>query len=157
MRLHCLLISLLVALVGCGPSTKEIMNSWKGSHVSRLIRSWGPPQQVVPDGAGGKIYVWSDSIYLPFTKGKTETRGTYDAYSSTFKSKTTYTPPLVLEGDKVRMFYVDAQGIIYTWRAEGFINDPETDAVLIGGIVVGVGVLLLIAKSQNDSYYDFKY
>ena len=36
-----------------------IMKSWEGAHISRLIRSWGPPQEIVSDGAGGRIYIYS--------------------------------------------------------------------------------------------------
>ena len=34
------------------------MNSWMGSHISKVIRSWGPPTQITADGAGGHIYIW---------------------------------------------------------------------------------------------------
>ena len=155
MGLHRLLVGLLVAIIGCGPSTKEIMNSWKGDHVSKLIRSWGPPKQVVSDGAGGKIYIWSDRIYIPIAEGKTETRATVDRgpYTSRVKSTTTYTPPIVVDGDKVRMFWVNSNGIIHHWQAKGFINDPETDAVLIGVIVISLGVVLILAYLEGSSYY----
>ena len=110
--------------------------------MSSLIRSWGPPHQVVSDGARGEIYIWRWRVNISLAKGKTKTRGTvtHYPYSSRFKSKTTYTPPLVLKGGKVRMFWVTSEGIIYHWRAEGVVNDPDEDAALIG---IGVGILVI--------------
>ena len=146
MRLLSLVICSLV-LIGCGQSTKQIMDSWKGHHVSSLIRSWGPPHQVVSDGARGEIYIWRSRVNIPLAKGKKETRGTVTHYphSSRFKSKTTYIPPVVLKGDKVRMFWVDSQGIIYHWRAQGFVNDPDEDVVWIGVLAILLGVRVLMA------------
>ena len=159
MPIRSLVVGLLIVLVGCGTPTKQIMDSWKGRHVSRLIRSWGPPKQVVPDGAGGKIYIYSDRLYLPLADGKTETNATmfHGQYMSTLKSTTTYTPPLVLDGEKVRMFYANSDGVIYYWRAKGFINDPDEDAILIGILVV-VGVVALIVNyleyKEEQEFYD---
>ena len=34
----------------------------RGNHVSSLIRSWGPPNQVVSDGARGEIYIWRSRV-----------------------------------------------------------------------------------------------
>ena len=69
------------------------MDSWMGEHVSKLIRSWGPPQRVISDGASGKIYIWSSRVKNPFSQ-----REKYD---------------------RVRMFWVNSRGIIYHWRAKG--------------------------------------
>ena len=60
----------ITVFAGCTPSTRQVttrqvMNSWMGSHISELIRSWGPPQQIVTDGAGGKIYIWSWQVTAP--------------------------------------------------------------------------------------------
>ena len=56
---RCLIIFMTLSLFGCAyKSNREIMNSWMGSHISAVIRSWGPPTQVTADGAGGKIYIW---------------------------------------------------------------------------------------------------
>lgn len=40
------------------PSIKEMMDSWKGHHISEVIRRGGPADQVVSDEAGGRIYIW---------------------------------------------------------------------------------------------------
>ena len=85
LRLSIGFILCLTLVIGCGPSTKEIMNSWKGAHVSRLIRSWGPPQEITSDGLGGRIYIWRSDVYIPITKGTT--KNAWHCYlQSVFKS-----------------------------------------------------------------------
>lgn len=148
------LVWTLIILVGCGPSTKQVMDSWKGHRVSSIIRNWGPPQQVVSDGAGGQIYIWKNRIHLQLANATTETEVTvtHNAYSSRLKSKTTYTPPLVLEGDRVRCFYVNSQGVVYHWYAKGFINDPEEDAVWIMVLVVSLAALVYMEYTAQPEY-----
>lgn len=60
-RVLAIISYLLIA--GCAatkssPSIREVMNSWKGSHISLIIRQWVAYSQVVDDGAGGEIYIW---------------------------------------------------------------------------------------------------
>lgn len=97
------------------------MESWKGHHISKLIRSCGPPQNIVPDGAGGRIYIWSSQVKIPLTKETTKSRGTATIIGDTvyYDEKTTTTPATNIEYDKVRMFWVNAQGIIYHWKWKG--------------------------------------
>ena len=142
---RCTSVALLIlcgAIVGCGTPTAKIMNSWKGNHVSRLIRSWGPPDYVTIDGKGGKVYIWERDINLPLTDARSKTKGTitYSPYQDeyTIKSKTVYTDAIVLKGKKVRMFWVDQNGIIYSWKAKGFVNDHSDTVVLI---LISVGLL----------------
>ena len=98
-----------------------IMESWKGAHISQLIRSSGPPQRIVSDGAGGKIYIWSSHVKIPLKKEKTERRGTATIIGDTvyYREKTTTSPATNIEYDKVRMFWVNSQGIIYHWKWKG--------------------------------------
>lgn len=144
---------LCLTILGCGTPTAEIMNSWKGAHVSRLIRSWGPPQHVTTDGAGGKIYIWKKNIDITLADAKAKTKGTitYSPYLDeyTIDSKTTYTDPVVLEGEKVRMFWVDRDGIIYTWRAEGFIVEEGDTVLLVIVIIGGLGFGLLLGAIEH--------
>tara|TARA_B100001113_G_C20900061_1_gene530939 strand:+ start:162 stop:656 length:495 start_codon:yes stop_codon:yes gene_type:complete len=37
-------------------TTQEIMATWEGSHISKLIKVWGPADKTSPDGLGGTIY-----------------------------------------------------------------------------------------------------
>lgn len=123
-----------ILLLGCGPSTKQVMNSWMGSHISEVIRSWGPPQQIVTDGAGGQIYIWSSQPTIPpvTQPTTTETRGEmrYNPLTrkyewvETTKQKSPQTVPGVMvevlsHSRRVRMFYARPNGIIYHWRSKG--------------------------------------
>lgn len=116
-------VALVLLLSGCmtAQEMSNIMDSWKGSHISDLIASWGPPQQLVPDGKGGKIYIWRQQASIPLTQGKTTERGSATAIGSTvyYNSKTTYTPGTNIEIDRTRMFWVNRRGIIYNWQWKG--------------------------------------
>ena len=56
------LVIISVSLASCvaskSPSTREIMNSLNGRHISDVIRAWVAYDHVVSDGAGGSIYIW---------------------------------------------------------------------------------------------------
>ena len=92
-----LCISILGLLSGCAYKTSnEVMNSWKGAHISSVIRSWGPPNRITSDGAGGHIYIWSEQTVIPNALGTL-----FDVES----------PPTT--NKHVRMFYVRSNGIIY--------------------------------------------
>ncbi len=147
-------------LNGCGLPTAEIMNSWKGSHVSDLIRSWGPPQEISTDGLNGHVYIWRTDINIPLSERETETKGTitYDPYLDQYsiESKTTYKEPVVIEGQKVRMFWINEDGTIYTWKAKGFIVEKGDTELLVIGLAVGV-VLAIIIESKNRSRYDWYF
>ena len=96
---------------------KVIMHSWVGSNISDLIRSWGPPQQVVSDGAGGKIYIWSSHVKIPLEEEKREGSAHRIGNSIYYEEKTS--PATNIEYDKMRMFWVNPQGIIYHWKYKG--------------------------------------
>ena len=81
--------------------TTEVMDSWKGTHISRVISSWGPETRITGDGKGGKIYTWD-------TRWKTNA---YYDYSGV------YQPPR--ERYCTKNFYVSEKGIIYSWRWQG--------------------------------------
>jgi hypothetical protein len=98
------------------PTIKEIMDSWKGSHQSTLIKSWGPPDRTTSDGKGGNILIYNkgkggsiitDNVQIPTTKLKgIIERPPYYEYDIT--TDNTY--------QRYRMFYVDDKGIIYYWK-----------------------------------------
>ena len=145
---------LCLTVLGCGTPTAKIMNSWKGAHVSRLIRSWGPPQHVTTDGAGGKIYIWKKNIDITLAEGKAKTKGTvtYSPYLDeyTIDSETTYTDSRCPQGEeKVRMFWVDKDGIIYTWKAKGFIVEEGDTVLLVIVIIGGLGLGLLLGAIEH--------
>ena len=62
-------VIVLFVLTSCGVATqnssdeewKAIVQRMKGSHISRVVQALGPPNDIVSDHAGGKIYIWGES------------------------------------------------------------------------------------------------
>jgi len=114
-------------------NTNYAMQSWVGHHESEVIRSWGPPTQTADDGAGGKIliYDYQQSYTTPGTAvATTQTRPSGSCASiggvtqpcnlgSTSTTRTVITPPKTQTYGRSRMFYVNAQGYVYSWRWQG--------------------------------------
>lgn len=75
---------------------KKALDSWKGSHKSKLIQSWGAPTRTASDGNGGEILIYEQS---PKTAGTL----VYGFYIE--KTVSNYTE-----------MYADKNGIIYYWR-----------------------------------------
>jgi len=98
----------MLVLGGCS-HTREMMDSWLGHHEHELIQSWGPPQAHQPDGAGGHILIYSEFRAM----GRTQGQGQLNRDGSF-----TYTPPRQNGYTRIRMFYVDRSGLIYSWRTE---------------------------------------
>jgi len=97
-----LLILIVITLFGCATSqqskvdkTKEIMNSWMGSHKSDVILAWGPPTRYASDGSGGDILVYE----------KSQTVGA--VISGVYHQRTSY---------PYQMFYTDDKGYVYYWK-----------------------------------------
>jgi len=103
-----ILILAILSTSGCASIGKR-MDSWVGHHQSELIHSWGPPNQIVSDGAGGSILIYSSYVNLGQTPGTINHWG----------YRTTYTAPQNHGYQRTRMFYVDSKGIIYSWRWQG--------------------------------------
>ena len=85
------------------------MESWEGAHYSDLYQSWGPPTSTTSDGRGGMIvsYYYSRNMQLP---GRAVPQ--YDG-------SVMYVPPQDLSYVAERHFYVNSNGIIYSWRWQG--------------------------------------
>jgi len=93
--------------------TKASLNSLQGQYISVALQKYGPPSYITDDGQGGKIYVWNDNMGTS-TSGSSSTGynsylGTYNTYSGS-STQTNYCEKDV---------YVNADGIIYNWRAKG--------------------------------------
>ena len=80
-----LLLSVLV--FGCS-SISELTRDGIGQPISTVIRDWGPPSRVTPDGKGGSVYIWEQWFDRSY--------GMRDVWSTTY--------------------WVDSKGIIYKWR-----------------------------------------
>ena len=88
------------------------MDWWIGHHQSELIAAWGPPHQTAPDGAGGTVFVYNFPVDLGQLPGRVYAKG----------KEVRYTDPERLAWNRVRMFYVKPNGVIYSWRWEGGEN-----------------------------------
>src|SRR5688572_17762916 len=109
---------------GCGSLINKKMASWDGHHYSDMIASWGPPQQVLDDGTGGKIFVYT-AVRSFTSPGQANTRVTGSAYGvgnyayGSATGVTTYTPPQTSSYGAHRMFWVNSSGYIYRWAWKG--------------------------------------
>ena len=99
----------------------KTMASWMGGDVNGLLRAWGQPNMVLPDGRGGKIYCYRmERSYT--TPGQSYSHTTGSAYTSgqahTFSANTTttYTPPRTYRWTASRDFWVNSAGVIYKWQ-----------------------------------------
>jgi hypothetical protein len=112
-----------IAVASCA-SIDKTMESWMGNHQSDLIASWGPPQQVLDDGQGGKIFVYSTTRSYT-SPGSATTNMTGSAYGigntvyGNATSYTTYNPPQTSSYNAYRMFWIDGNGRIYRWAWKG--------------------------------------
>ena len=109
--------AIMEAAKEAGKRQTAIMESWKGHSIAQLIRSWGPPQKIVSDGADGKIYIWTEPVDITLAPGSLKREGTYtdDGYTEDIRIE----PPVKIEYDRVRMFWVNSRGIIYHWKWKG--------------------------------------
>ncbi len=86
--------------------TKKLMDSWLNSTKQQLILSWGPPSSTTSDGGDGEILIYSRRVYVPAQQ--------YGQYRSPGVDYYNY-----------KMFYVNSQGTIFSWRTENNPNPPE--------------------------------
>ena len=91
----------------------RVMDSWINAHKSQLIASWGPPNQVFPDGLGGEVYVYMSTYQTP---GYSNSHATYNSFTDSVNTTTTY------HGGQTRverkMFYINRDGYIYKWNIQ---------------------------------------
>ncbi len=100
-----ILVSSVLATLGCA-SVNSQMQSWVGHHQSELIASWGPPDRTASDGNGGVVLIYGSYRDFGQTPGKVYSDGSYTA-------------PRANGYYATRMFYVNADGVIYSWRWKG--------------------------------------
>ena len=119
-----LILILILTLSACASRINKIMKSWEGHHASELIGSCGPPNQVMDDGYGGKILIYTQTRTF-VSPGHSSTYATGSAYSSgnyiygTATGHTTYTPATSHSYNAYRMFYINSNGYIYRWAWRG--------------------------------------
>jgi hypothetical protein len=81
------ILLLLVLGFGCS-SISELRRDGIGQPISTIIDSMGAPSRVIPDGSGGKIYIWERWVATDYGGGH--------LWSNTYCA--------------------DSNGIIYAWR-----------------------------------------
>jgi hypothetical protein len=110
----------ILLTVGCGEDISQVMQSWIGHSYSELMASWGPPTQVFSDGKGGQIFVYAYNR-LWIRPGVATTAYSANAYGGyVYGSATTVYSPAYVQGyTAYRMFWIDSDGIIYSWAWRG--------------------------------------
>lgn len=96
------IFALSLLFVGCASRVNnfhERMDTWIGHSRAEVIDGWGKPSSVLDDGEGGEILVY---------------RYTRRVYTGT----PLYGGGLILI-KKIRRFYVNGDGIVYTWSYKG--------------------------------------
>ena len=123
-----LLPMLIIFTNGCGPKvdydqireqraaeTKELMDSWLENHQSDLIASWGAPQQVMDDGLGGKVFIYSKSY--SWTTPETSTTKVGNSFGKT-TLKTRTTAGQTITSTTQYIFFINKESRIYRWSVK---------------------------------------
>jgi len=132
MRLINVMIAMLLIMCGCfnnqytlkdyeelgkrhAEETKIAMQSWMGHDINELIAGWGPPQQTMDDGQGGKIFVYiqnqqinlgGSSMTLPIVKSNPYMVGPIT---------TIHDPGQTINLTDYKMFWINQYGKVYHW------------------------------------------
>lgn len=111
---------LILLLSACGAVKKRInasMDAWTGKHYSDLIAAWGPPQQIIDLGEDGKLLVWVYDRGDSERSVSTTTIEDQTLRDQTLRTETTYDDSTGWKA--YRMFWANAEGIIYRWSWRG--------------------------------------
>lgn len=129
-----LLTMTLICSTGCMTAAKmnKTMASWQGADVNYLIARWGPPTQVMNDGQGGRIFIYTyNRSYTTAGVATTTTTGSANGTATTIgndtsinvhgqsNSTTVYSPQQTGEWKVYRMFWVGPRGHVYRWSWRG--------------------------------------
>ncbi len=128
-----IIVLLFHAITGCASMINAEMEPWNGRSMNDLVASWGPPSQIMSDGQGGQILIYSiDRTWVTPGQATTNTYENANIYGNTYnntysgniygtaRSTTDYTPPQTNGYIALRMFWVDGSGRIYRWSWKGF-------------------------------------
>ncbi len=113
----CLILLLSVTGCGAGKKLSATMDAWKGHHQAELIRSWGPPDRTDSDGQGGQVLTW-----LRDRGNRSKTSTTYNTGVKGPGGEDIIVTNTSGGGKRepaTRMFWVNEEGIIYSWRWRG--------------------------------------
>lgn len=87
----------------------RIMDSWVGHYQSELVAYWGTPTEIVSDGKGGSVVIYES---LKGTWGNLRDKRIVGGTHYPTKSRQ---PGYAA----TRIFYVNEEGIIYSWKWSG--------------------------------------
>lgn len=137
MKPQSLILLFLFAIIALGcMSPDSAMKSFLNQHSSELVARWGPPQQRMPDGQGGEIWIYSEQRQWT-TPGQVNTTayGTANTYGNVYRNPngasyygnssaygnatTTFTPAQTRGYAAHRSFFVNGDGIIYRYAWKG--------------------------------------
>jgi hypothetical protein len=129
-----LLALMLIGTTGCMTAAKmnKIMSSWEGADVNYLIARWGPPTQIMSDGHGGRIFIYTyDRSYTSAGTSTTTTTGSASGTATTIgdntsinvngqsNSTTVYHPGQTVQWKVYRMFWIGPRDHVYRWAWRG--------------------------------------
>ena len=121
-----------LAIITAGQSemiygTDRMMESWLGHSADELLVGWGPPTQILSDGVGGYVLLYTQQRSrfhageVHSTTNSSVTGYVYPNFVTVQGSEqthTTYTPSYVERWSVYRTFRVDSTGVVaaYSWR-----------------------------------------
>ncbi|RDI40213.1 hypothetical protein [Aquicella lusitana] len=118
---------LVILLSGCATTTNnyytKTVDSWRGGHVSALVKQWGPPDQRVTGTGGNTVYVYKTESY--HSSGGTASPSVGVHFSPGGKPVMTTTPSLNPAWNRgmtlacMATFEVNSQGIITETKTLG--------------------------------------
>jgi hypothetical protein len=139
------LISSIAFLTGCMSGTmNSIMKSWDNAHIDEVVSQWGYPTYE-EEFRGKKLYVWTESLTTPGSKGyfvpgtsaSSHSTGTINGdnisidtnYTSGTQDKWVggYSGSTISDSCK-RTMTVDSDGYVVSWRWSGSFC-PKFDAL----------------------------
>ena len=106
----------------------ETMNAWKGHHISSAILKIGPPDNVVSDEAGGKIYVWIEHKQMSIPQY---------SYESVPQDNPVYVPPVTqqqrtsTQGEMRWNPYLEK----WEWKSKSTTQTQNTPNSLLGALL----------------------
>lgn len=101
-----LLLAVSISCIAIGKKKRAILDSWLRHTKHELIVAWGPPDRRCEDGSDGEIIIYA----------KVQQTAGYYAFNTWQPGRTFY---------NYTMFYVNADGLIYSWRTSRETVPPQ--------------------------------
>ena len=101
---------------GCaGRQFDGLMKSWEGQTVDDLFRTWGPPNFVYSDGAGGRV-----AVYVPIAGAVASRTSAESDRLRAAASTRLYSPDMKSAWPIHRIFFIDSKGRVgrTEWRGK---------------------------------------